>query len=69
MFAERLGSPMISIFLVGVWPVRSCQYCEWTTYGWLRQGGLKLCVKRIENSPDGGGAIARGILVSADVFE
>ena len=26
------------------------------------EGGLKLCVTRIENSPDGGGAIARGIL-------
>ena len=30
----------------------------------VRQGRLKLCVKRIENSPDGGGAIDRGILIS-----
>ena len=29
----------------------------------LEESGLKLCVKRIENSLDGGGAIARGILI------
>ena len=28
MFAERLGSPMISIFLVGDWPIRSYQYYD-----------------------------------------
>lgn len=62
MEAGRLGSPMTSIVCVG-WPKQDVSHLDIWSMKVLGSSPSKGLLRRMVNSPEGGGAMERGILM------